>query len=78
MEVSFSCWIIRNFVFSSQINLDFGFAQKLKENSAGNTLKGSPLYMAPERLKSKSYDHKVDLWSVGVILHGTSWEGKGR
>ena len=26
--------------------------------------------MAPEILKNKEYDSRVDLWSVGVILHG--------
>jgi hypothetical protein len=26
--------------------------------------------MAPEILKNKQYDSKVDLWSVGVIMHG--------
>lgn len=48
---------------------DFGFAQKLIGNTPGQHLKGSPLYMAPEILKYKSYDAKVDLWSVGVILY---------
>ncbi|RNA33276.1 serine threonine- kinase ULK3 [Brachionus plicatilis] len=48
---------------------DFGFAQYMKENKVSQTLRGSPLYMAPEILKNKVYDSKVDLWSVGVILH---------
>lgn len=47
---------------------DFGFALYLGNRSA-TALKGSPLYMAPEILKSKAYDSRVDLWSVGVIFH---------
>jgi len=46
---------------------DFGFAQNIEgEDDLG--LRGSPLYMAPEIFKTKSYTPKVDLWSVGVIL----------
>ena len=33
------------------------------------TLRGSPLYMAPEMLLFQDYDAKVDLWSVGVIMY---------
>lgn len=33
------------------------------------TLCGSPLYMAPEILNGRKYDHKCDLWSVGAIMY---------
>lgn len=48
---------------------DFGFAQYMRDNKQARSLRGSPLYMAPEILKCKVYDRKVDLWSVGVILY---------
>jgi serine/threonine protein kinase len=30
---------------------------------------GTPLYMAPELVKERPYDHNADLWSLGVILY---------
>jgi len=48
---------------------DFGLAQSLGNDETQTSLKGSPLYMAPEILLQKSYDASVDLWSVGVILY---------
>lgn len=48
---------------------DFGFAQFLSDSTQKNAIRGSPLYMAPEMLLGKSYDVKVDLWSVGVIAY---------
>ncbi|GAU96673.1 hypothetical protein RvY_08087-2 [Ramazzottius varieornatus] len=48
---------------------DFGFAQYLKPTDGATDLRGSPLYMAPEMFTSRSYDARVDLWSVGVIFY---------
>ncbi|TRM70384.1 kinase-like domain-containing protein [Schizophyllum amplum] len=48
---------------------DFGFARSLPNAMMAETLCGSPLYMAPEILRSEKYDAKVDLWSVGAVLY---------
>ncbi|KAG8576137.1 hypothetical protein GDO81_009782, partial [Engystomops pustulosus] len=48
---------------------DFGFAQHMTCQDEAQSLRGSPLYMAPEMVCSKHYDARVDLWSVGVILY---------
>ncbi|XP_071964439.1 serine/threonine-protein kinase ULK3-like [Antedon mediterranea] len=47
---------------------DFGFAQYVEIQINSESLRGSPLYMAPEIIINATYDAKVDLWSVGVIL----------
>lgn len=49
---------------------DFGLAQYLHSDSEASSLRGSPLYMAPEILLKHHYDASVDLWSVGIILYG--------
>ena len=48
---------------------DFGFVTVKDENMMMNTLCGSPLYMAPEIMKSKSYGANIDLWSAGILLY---------
>ncbi|KAL3905171.1 MAG: hypothetical protein SGPRY_011010 [Prymnesium sp.] len=48
---------------------DFGFARQMATHDMAETLCGSPLYMAPEILRSQKYDAKADLWSVGTILY---------
>lgn len=45
---------------------DFGFAKECV--SVLSSIKGTPVYMAPEVVMEQSYNHSVDLWSLGVIL----------
>ena len=48
---------------------DFGFARYFDSDLLIQTICGSPLYMAPEIMKSQKYDYKSDLWSVGIIFY---------
>jgi len=48
---------------------DFGFARYFDNDILIQTICGSPLYMAPEIMKSQKYDYKSDLWSVGIIFY---------
>ncbi len=33
------------------------------------SIKGTPLYMAPELVQEQPYDHNADLWALGAILY---------
>ncbi|MFQ6659842.1 hypothetical protein Gotur_028579 [Gossypium turneri] len=49
---------------------DFGFARAMSTNTVVlRSIKGTPLYMAPELVREQPYNHTVDLWSLGVILY---------
>ncbi|KAG2632043.1 hypothetical protein PVAP13_2NG058746 [Panicum virgatum] len=49
---------------------DFGFARLMSANTVVlRSIKGTPLYMAPELVREQLYNHTVDLWSLGVILY---------
>lgn len=49
---------------------DFGFARSLSAHTlVATSVKGTPLYMAPELVQERPYNHTVDLWSLGVILY---------
>ncbi|KAJ0647508.1 putative protein kinase ULK-Fused family [Helianthus annuus] len=49
---------------------DFGFARARSNNTVVlRSIKGTPLYMAPELVREQPYNHTVDLWSTGVILY---------
>ncbi|EDV26515.1 uncharacterized protein TRIADDRAFT_54606 [Trichoplax adhaerens] len=63
----------QNMLLSSQNDpvlklADFGFAQYVMNEVDAKTLRGSPLYMAPEIICSGKYDAKADLWSAGIIM----------
>lgn len=67
---------LMNFKYSKNYNntrfcftIDFGFAQYLLPSENKFSIRGSPLYMAPEILLKHKYDARVDLWSVGVIMY---------
>lgn len=49
---------------------DFGFASAMSPSTLMlHSIKGTPLYMAPELVQEQAYNHNVDLWSLGVILY---------
>ena len=47
---------------------DFGFAKRVNHPESLTTRCGTPAYTAPEIINHKSYDERVDNWSLGVIL----------
>jgi serine/threonine protein kinase len=48
---------------------DFGYAAQLTEKKRKrNTIVGTPYWMAPELIRGQSYDVKVDLWSLGIMV----------
>lgn len=48
---------------------DFGFARAMSQHTTVLTsIKGTPLYMSPELVQELPYDHRADLWSLGIIL----------
>ena len=53
--------------------LDFGvakFSTAARSTRAG-TVKGKPAYLAPEQLEGKIIDGRVDLFSLGIVMHET-------
>ncbi|XP_054009358.1 serine/threonine-protein kinase fused-like [Hylaeus anthracinus] len=49
---------------------DFGFARSMSTKTQVLTsIKGTPLYMAPELIEEHPYDHNADLWSLGCIVY---------
>ncbi|CAF4876408.1 unnamed protein product [Rotaria sp. Silwood1] len=49
---------------------DFGFARNMTmETMVLTSIKGTPLYMCPELVDEKPYDHSADLWALGCILY---------
>ena len=48
---------------------DFGLSKFAAPNTEMNMSCGTLAYVAPEVLKQKGYSWKVDLWSLGCIMH---------
>ena len=49
---------------------DFGFARAMSvETMVLTSIKGTPLYMSPELVEDRPYDHSADLWALGCILY---------
>jgi serine/threonine protein kinase len=51
--------------------LDFGIAryESSTVQTRDRTVKGKPAYLAPEAIDGRPFDRRVDLFSVGVVLH---------
>ncbi|OFZ17551.1 MAG: hypothetical protein A2X86_03565 [Bdellovibrionales bacterium GWA2_49_15] len=52
--------------------IDFGMARlhESGEKTKVGTLKGKPSYMAPEYIRGKYYDHRIDQFALGIVY----WE----
>ncbi|EGR27132.1 protein kinase domain protein [Ichthyophthirius multifiliis] len=49
---------------------DFGIAKVLNHTRDHcKTMVGTPYYLSPEIIESKSYSFKTDIWSLGIILY---------
>lgn len=49
---------------------DFGFSRQMSASTVMLTsIKGTPLYLAPEIFTDHAYEYKADLWGLGVMLY---------
>ena len=58
--------------FNDSFTLKIGnmkYSKDLKDAESNNTNIDNPKNMAPEMLSNKSYNNKIDLWSLGVLTY---------
>lgn len=48
--------------------IDFGLSKDFAGQDTMHTMSGSPYYIAPE-VFLQEYTHKIDIWSLGVVLY---------
>ena len=49
--------------------IDVGLAKQVKDDEHTYTTCGTPIYYAPEMIKSIGYGHKAEVWALGVLLY---------
>ena len=49
--------------------IDFGLATILTSREKSNEWCGTLTYWSPEIVVGKPYDHRTDIWSLGVVLY---------
>ena len=55
---------------------DFGVAKHLEKTFTENSVKGTFTFMAPEVYHGKKYDHRADIYSLGLILYSLMNRGR--
>lgn len=58
-------------LYKSRIEIkiaDLGFSRELSMDEMSETVCGTPLIMAPEVLNGIRYNHKADIWSLGILF----------
>jgi serine/threonine protein kinase len=48
---------------------DLGVSKILKADCGLYSRVGTPLYLAPEIIRSEKYDHKADIWGLGCVCY---------
>ena len=49
--------------------IDFGFCNRVLSATKENPISGTAEYIAPEPLRGERHDHRVDLYSLGMMLY---------
>lgn len=55
---------------------DFGIAKELSKSSSAASMRGTPLYMAPEVYRGEKYDARVDIYSLGIVMYKLMNDGR--